>query len=289
MKAKKHNVTECTLRTDVGSDPSCSWLARCVSPQGMCLPEVTAALGIMLSLCLNGWIWKPLSSGAENIPPPAHLWETNSESTGRWPKLVYEFCRDCSAQFSRDGSQCIQHQISLFVLEGELLTSQKFRFWDLYLPQSWKPEVPLGLWCAGRLFEKPNWQHLSWVMETRLKEEQVVLQELPTINPKWSLQTGLGAWGSEWRDRSLGEGGTLQEVSVPYNPHACPEWELFSAFTHAMWAYAILPHSCSVTNPFMPAEGKNEPSIIISIIHSTEDFTRNVTVSENLISFKVRK
>lgn len=158
MKAKKPTWLRGTLRrTDVGSGSSCSELARCVSPQGMCLPEFTAALGIMLCNCLNVRIWKPLSSGAENIPPPpAHLCETNSESTGIWPKLVYEIFRDCSAQFSRGGSQCIQHQISLFVLEGELLASQKFRFWDLYLPQSWKPEVPLGLWCAGRLFEKPK-------------------------------------------------------------------------------------------------------------------------------------
>lgn len=86
----------------------------------------------------------------------SHLWETNSESTGKWPKFVYEFCQDCSAQFSRGGHQCKQHQISLFVLEGQLLASQKFRFWDLYLPESWNPEVPLGLWRSGRLLKKPK-------------------------------------------------------------------------------------------------------------------------------------
>lgn len=110
----------------MGSVSSSSELARCVSPQGMCLP----------GHCCSGNNPAPLSEWvdlkatvlrAENIPPPAHLWETNSESTRRWPKLVYEFCRDCSAQFSRGGSQCIQHQISLFLLEGELLASENFR------------------------------------------------------------------------------------------------------------------------------------------------------------------
>lgn len=65
--------------------------------------------------------------------------------------------------------------------------------------------------------------------------------------------------------------------------------EIFSAFTHGTWAHTTFPHSFSVTNSLVPAEDKDEPSIVISIIHRTEDCTRNVAVSENPIAFKVRK
>ena len=75
-------------------------------------------------------------------------------------------------------------------------------------------------------------------METRPKEGAAILQEPQAANPKWSLQTGTGGWESEteWEERKLREEGTVQEVSVQNNLHGYPDWELFSAFTHGMWA-----------------------------------------------------
>lgn len=50
-------------------------------------------------------------------------------------------------------------------------------------------------------------------METRPKEDPAIIQELQTANPKWSLQTGTGAWESEteWEERKLREEGTVQK------------------------------------------------------------------------------
>lgn len=165
----------------------------------------------------------------------------------------------------------------LFILGGQLLARQKFRFWHLYLPQSWKPKVLISthLSCdehQGSLKSQKGQQCACWVMESRRKEEPAILQEPQVANPKRSLQTGTGAGESETEgeERKLREEGTVQEASAQNNLRGYPDWELFCAFTHGMWAQVILMHSFSVTKPLMSAGDKNGPSVIISIPKCTQ-------------------